>query len=467
MITVSIFIHYINLKIIVDIWIVLWCNNDIWICFRARMMIINSINIFLNQQIEIEFTKEQCKNPTASEKKLVSIKTNLLAEYEFSNWMKNTFESLNVVQKEGISLATHLAKGIHSSSKSSNLIIQKPKDGTDCAFVNSNTVLALPIDANNSNTATFITPLNYIVNFLNIFADEKRFYQLIIQNNEQMREFFKKYLDLTSFDFLRNLLSTNIESPKISDRDKQILFPISDNNYITLFPIYPSSLAHEVFKQINHIKYQEKHSQIVDLAFVRLGGTKPLNVGVLNNKQGGRNYLLPSLPPKFKGSDSIRIAPYAQSIFESKSIEYYAKDDLQAVFEVIQDMGKGVDIRDKRKLAIDKMIACIFEIAMDIQQNRIAGWSKEKEYENLPMFEKYWLDPNRSELDGEEDFKHARENEDWHNDIAQRFSNWLQKTLKNKFPEIKQDFGEPEYYEWFREMQTEIKKAIRLGTGVF
>lgn len=439
-----------------------------------------AIQAYLDDQIQIEIAKEQRKTgKPPTDKKITEIQ----AMYAFDDFIQGVFGGLKQVQEVGISLATHTAKGIHSSSKSSNVIAQcKQTHLTD--FVSSYGISSLMIDANNGNPAVYIKSLTFVVNFLNIDLHHQKFHQWITQDNGAFKAFFEQKLDLESFEFLKNLLLTTIENPKISDKDKQILFPIGNDAYMTLFPVYPSSLAHELFIKISDKKFnesnklarenrskqnviQQSYFSIHDLAFVKLGGTKPLNVSVLNNKQGGRNYLLPSLPPKFQGSNVIRIAPYAQSVFESKAIEYYAKDDLQAVFEVVQSIDKGFDIRDKRKLAIDKMIACIFEIAMDIQQNRIAGWSKEKEYENLPMFEKYWLDPHRAELEGEENFKHARENEDWHKDIAKRFANWLQKTLKERFPEIKHDFGEPEHNEWFREMQSEIKKAIRLRQGGF
>lgn len=436
-----------------------------------------AIQTHLDDQIQIEIAKEQRKTGKTTDKKTTEIQ----AMYAFDDFIQSVFGGLKQVQEVGISLATHTAKGIHSSSRSSNVVMQfDPNQKTH--WIGSHSILSPMIDANNGNPAVYIKSLTFVVNFLNIDLHHQKFHQWIAQDNGAFKAFFANKLDLESFEFLKKSLLTNVENPKISDKDKQILYPIGNDDYKALFPVYPSSLAHELFIQISDKKFnennrlarenrskqnvsQQSYFSIHDLAFVKLGGTKPLNVSVLNNKQGGRNYLLPSLPPEFKGSNVIRIAPSYQSVFESKAIEYYAKDDLQAVFEVVQDIKNNVYVRDKRKKAIDKMIACIFEMAMDIQQNRIAGWSKE--YDNLALFEKYWLDPHRAELEDETEFKLARENEDWHNDIAERFAHWLQKILKNKFPAIKHDFGEPEYYEWFREMKDEVKKAIRSETGVF
>ena len=81
------------------------------------------------------------------------------------------------------------------------------------------------------------------------------------------------------------------------------------------------------------------------------------------------------------------------------------------------------------------------------------------------MNQKYWLDPKRAELDGEDDFKNARETEDWRSAIEVDFANWLQGIVKIELKAFAHDFADPEHNEWKREMEDEIKKALRLGKG--
>ena len=81
------------------------------------------------------------------------------------------------------------------------------------------------------------------------------------------------------------------------------------------------------------------------------------------------------------------------------------------------------------------------------------------------MNQKYWLDPKRAELDDEEDFKQARENEDWRKAIEEEFANWLQGLLRTEFKAFAHHFADPEHNEWKREMEDEIKKTLRLGKG--
>ena len=85
----------------------------------------------------------------------------------------------------------------------------------------------------------------------------------------------------------------------------------------------------------------------------------------------------------------------------------------------------------------------------------------------MNLAEKYWLDPKRAELVGEEDFKVGREQTDWRSDIERYFANWLQNLLKQQFQEIAQYFGDSEYLEWRKEMEAAIKDSQLLGQGVF
>lgn len=90
---------------------------------------------------------------------------------------------------------------------------------------------------------------------------------------------------------------------------------------MTLVPLYPSVLTHEVFHKsiktaiqmtikplgiiaAKKTAEQKPYITMKDLATVQLGGTKPQNVSQLMSKQGGRNYLLPSVP-RFSASRKI------------------------------------------------------------------------------------------------------------------------------------------------------------------
>ncbi len=185
------------------------------------------------------------------------------------------------------------------------------------------------------------------------------------------------------------------------------------------------------------------------------------------SKQGGRNYLLPSLPPpsisKNDDNESFRPSKFAKSIF-AKPLKYQCQKDIRYVFEVVEDSRNIVEVRDKRKRALDVMLQTIFSLAEYMRTSLPSGWSKDYE---LNMAEKYWLDPMRADLEGEEEFAQVREQGEWIKEIIDNFASWLNALLKEEFPQHKNDIADEEFIEWEREIEDMKKQYQRVGKGVF
>ncbi|VEI44827.1 CRISPR-associated protein [Actinobacillus equuli] len=64
------------------------------------------------------------------------------------------------------------------------------------------------------------------------------------------------------------------------------------------------------------------------------------------------------------------------------------------------------------------------------------------------LVRKYWLDPQRAKLNGEEQFHSALTQQDWISEVEQRFAAWLNALLKKRFPKHQDDFTATEYNEW-------------------
>lgn len=90
--------------------------------------------------------------------------------------------------------------------------------------------------------------------------------------------------------------------------------PQEDEHYHLLQPMFSSSLAHAVHADIQDARFGDTnvdarkafresrphvapYREYRNLAFRKLGGSKPQNVSQLNSERGGLNYLLASLPP--------------------------------------------------------------------------------------------------------------------------------------------------------------------------
>lgn len=443
--------------------------------------IIQYIQNFLEHSIEQECQKEYARQKNLNDNKKLSIRTKISKDYQIDDWIEKLKLSIQQLGETTFSLATHVAKGVHSSSKSSNVLFLSDNNDLPKTLVSSQTIPNIHIDINNNNTAVHIAKFTAVSHFLNIDANQQKFYQLILADNPNMMEFFTKRIDIEGFYLLKEHLSKNIEQPIISELDKQLLFAMDNGEYHTIFPNYPSSLAYEVYLKVLDIKYSEHnknarerrknnnkedklvaYTDIVNLATIKLGGTKPLNVSVLNNKRGGRTYLLPSTPPKFKDSNVLTIGKSINNFFDIKGIRFHTNESLIALFKNIANKINNVKVRDRRDDIIEEILTKILQLASSIQQNYAAGWSKDC---SLSKAQQYWLDPQRSELDAE--FAHAREHSDWHSQIAQDFAHWLQHQLKQNYKRKAHHFGTAEHQAWVNYMKQTIIHSQLLGEKVF
>lgn len=115
-------------------------------------------------------------------------------------------------------------------------------------------------------------------------------------------------------------------------------------------------------------------------------------------------------------------------------------------------------VRDQRKLALQMILAEVFQIAERIQTQWPAGWSRDYQ---LSMAEKYWLDPDRADLEGEEAFKAACDAGDWAGEVIRSFALWLNQWLKETHTAIAEDFDEAEESEWRRAMASALRTSQR------
>ena len=373
-----------------------------------------------------------------------------------------------------LSFGTHISKGIHSSSKGDNLIFDVKKQND---FVGHHTLNSPVVDASGNAAAL---PLSAFLNFSVI--DDISIGELVLKKHPSLTGVF--HSDAIESDRLQSnfyqVVLSQVDKPKTDERNKQILWAV-ENDYICLVPLYPVSLTNHIYTQIQTMRFsdentlarknrnkvnevQKSYLTIQNLAVVNIGGSNPQGVSQLMSKQGGRNYLLPSTPPTFTGVKDLSIAKSSRSLFDVRSLNFLLKESLDSLFDNINIQHNTVHIRDGRKAIIDFVLFKIMQIAISIQDTRPAGWSKDYE---LNMAQKYWLDPKRGELDGEEDFKTERDKGDWKTDLERQFADWLQGVLRQKFKAIAQDFSDAEHKEWLREMQDTIKQSERAGQGAF
>lgn len=448
----------------------------------------NAVNLFLISQFNKKTNKEQKQLDKAREDE----DFNRIAELE-----NELAEAKTKFQKEGyldylvgiaaqLKFGTHISKGIHPDSKGDNITFINNRE-LPSNILGTHSINSKNIDANGNAAALpfaafvcFELDDNTTIADL-ILTDNQDFIASLSDNSQKAVDYQKTF---------KEVLQNDNEIPVSHERNKQILWPVNselaatidDIEYKILVPLYPSVLTYENFQRINELRYSEENKQardnrfkktgeqkqyvsLANLATLQLGGTKPQNISMLMSKQRGCNYLLPSMPPILEHSQQISLSKFVESIFDSRNFKYRCKKDIQVIFKIIKSERNNVNIRKLRGEAIDKILRVLFSFAKTIQTDWQAGWSRD--YVNLRESEKYWLDPGRADLDGENAFKENRESMEWNKDIISYFANWLNDLLKSEFKDIKHEFASSHYKEWESEIEQMQKQYERAGMGVF
>ncbi len=449
---------------------------------------------FLRAQFDKKTASEQKKLAKAEENNDVQVGSDLrqrLTEaeqkYSLDVWMEHAAKRMAA----GLKFGTHLSKGVHPDSRGDNIFFQ-PEHPLPVGLIASQHMHESALDANGN--AAYLP----LAAFFDWFVDEEkeiRIRHLILVKHPALAGAFAADAGISSQHQERffDSLTGETGAPATAETNKQVLWPLkpdagpTDNasiSYICLIPLYPSAFTHALYNRLNAIRYSEENKKarenrykqssswqayvsIPQQAGSRLGGTKPQNVSQLDSKRGGRNLLLPSMPPTsptFAAARPFAISAGQASFFDNR-MSYLCRAPLQELFALVADKTNTFLVRESRKTIINRMLDQVLWLAASIQGNSPPGWSKKAH--DLHYNERLWLDPGRAELEGEEDFAEDREQEDWRGYVATRFANWLNALLKKEFENMRFDFGDAVQKEWRATMEEIIQKSRREGREVF
>lgn len=409
----------------------------------------------------------------------------LSKSFKFDIWM-NKFINEKV---KFISVVTHSGKGVHTAIKHCNVnyIVQtKPESQR---YVSSATPQKLSFDCTNDAAKS-----TSVFKFFNqIIKDNITVFDLIIKDSSELLSALSDDIEIAKSYLvtLKKAIFNDFSHPKASELSKQIFWPNStasylsqqENNYRLLIPLYPNSLCYIVYQKVQTRNSQENKKARIqrskreiehnsyfsfnDLAILKLGGTKPLNVGQINQLQKGNNFLLPSMPPKFEKTKFPSIGTQKETIFDH-SLQYFCRFGFRLLFEMVKVSNKVpnnvIDESENRKDAFAVILSLLLKFARHIQTTLPAGWSRES---SLNFNQKLWLDPNRVDLEDETEFKQQYELGNWQEEIEKQFAFWIQKALEEKHTKIKQQFSNSEFREWRREFSIVVKASQRKQEGIF
>jgi len=292
--------------------------------------------------------------------------------------------------------------------------------------------------------------------------------QTVLSHLEQGTPLIKQQFNIpTAFQELRqgllSIKSGDAEIVKTSEKIKQVYFPV-DDGYHLLSLLTPSGLMFKLKERINTLRFSEAAKQarndrrnqihhqqgfdeLYNLTVIGFGGTKPQNISVLNNQNGGTAYLLPSLPPALE----LRVAqaPKTNFFLQSLYLKDY-QDKFKALHKLFLDMvPNNIDVRDGRDYWILQIVEQVMEKVWAIRELP-GGWS---EATALPPAQKIWLDAANAQRRDSED--------EWLDKIIAAMVSWLGIAYKKTIGEPKAiPIGDPESRA-FRQLLTEHREVLQ------
>jgi CRISPR-associated protein Csy1 len=251
---------------------------------------------------------------------------------------------------------------------------------------------------------------------------------------------------------------------------KQLYFPLAEEGYHLLAPLFPTALVHGVHLRLQEDRFSDaakaarsaKRSQHLhphgyrdypDMAVRNMGGSKPQNISQLNSERGGANHLLASVPPVWK-DQGMQVPLRVASVFDKRGVigrdrtVYFIAKALRPFLASVVDVDNNMHIREKRAELVQAIIDRVLDIATALQCLP-AGWSADPAC-TLSWAQKQWLDVDALEAAQE---AHAQSQDstlaapqatEWRERVAEDFARWLNATISTP----KTPMGQVEFVEW-------------------
>lgn len=255
--------------------------------------------------------------------------------------------------------------------------------------------------------------------------------------------------------------SESITSSKI----KQVYFPIENNGkyYHQLSILTASGILFELRKRLDGMRFGDEikvarakrkaneahqgYKEIYNLTTIGYGGTKPQNISVLNNQNGGKAHMFMCAPPKIKNRD----VHFPHADFFNQTVNYFqCKEQFNQLHKLYSRDDNNMHIRADRdeyyQSIVDHIIEKMWQVRAVALEQYIENTSK------LTTAQTTWLCEQHQVL---------RENtDDWLDDIVTSITTFVfhgyEKTLKSKA--IK--FGQAEH-KHMQQIVEANKEALR------
>jgi len=345
----------------------------------------------------------------------------------------------------------------HGFSESEGLLLTEKSNETTLSTASLKRTLTCDLAHNNGVLIT-------ISRFLALKLSGKLIIDFVLNNNFTFLESF--YEDDKQLDKWKEGFANLVEQRKIktADKAKQIYFPltnvddkagVSKTKYHLIAPLFPSSMAEEVYNKVIDLKYGKEQKEVracrkvggdstnnstkyhpkcyidvPNLGVQKFGGAQPQNISMLNKNRKGQCFLLSSQPPTWQSQ--LKPPIYKKSLFnggffsQNTNTEIDYLRDFLLHFEHINLSVKSPERQKWIDRWVDNIIDDLLFYAASIQ-NMPAGWSNTEDIQ-LKQAHQYFLDPYREN----EVFQTARKASDWQVVVCADFAYWLNRKLVGK-----------------------------------
>lgn len=272
-----------------------------------------------------------------------------------------------------------------------------------------------------------------VYKFLNLEMSDQR---LLLDHIKQESELARQLLTISTCDYqtLRTNFLKMIDTDSVSissSKIKQVYFPVDDDEYHLLSILTHSGHLFELRRRLDELRFGENtkearecrkanqfhatgYKEIFGLTTIGFGGTKPQNISVLNNQNGGKAHLLASMPPELKPRE-VRLP--RTDFFKESFSAWQAKEVLEEWHRLLHMDINNIHVREKRDDIIQKYIDLVIEKMWQVRLF-LEDYSGELSSE-LPMEQKIWLYPDP-------EFKSQRELEsEWLDEISRKITRSL------------------------------------------
>ena len=243
-----------------------------------------------------------------------------------------------------------------------------------------------------------------------------------------------------------------------------------DSDYVLLAPLFPSTLVHDAFQEIQRDRFSDEAKEArrarrenrpadaevhsyPELAFRKLGGTKPQNISQLNSERGGQNILLSSLPPRW---DSSKLSPILNVPSALPTLRGHI-NFCRPLYNLRAFLLRNPTANKPTRIRVHRLIERAVEgvISFTMKAHRLpAGWTALNTILEdgtahrceLPLHEKQWLDPFRAAHD--DAFRQQRMQSSWQDTLRHSIACEINRVLNQGEKPLR--VGDTEIREWER-----------------